>query len=98
MEDIGSVSEPMEQALTQARHVLSSSETDWSNEQRHEIETLINDIEQLRDVVFIASSYLVFTALFLSALLFTHQHSIAERGGCFQWSMFVCHFVCLFAR
>ena len=58
--------------MTHARHVLSSSETDWSNEQRHEIETLINDIEQLRDVVFIASSYLVFTALFLSALLFTH--------------------------
>jgi len=35
----------------QARHVLSNDETDWSSEQKHEIETLINDIEQLRDVV-----------------------------------------------
>jgi len=52
VEDFGSVSEPLEQALTQARHMLSCSETDWSSEQRHEIETLVNDIEQLRDVVY----------------------------------------------
>jgi len=26
--------------------------------------------------------------------IFTHRRSIAERGGCFQWSPFVCLFVC----
>jgi len=50
-EDIGSISEPLERAVKQARHELSSDETDWSSEQQHEIETLINDIEQLRDLV-----------------------------------------------
>jgi len=65
VEDLGSVSEPLDQVLTQARHVLSSSETDWSSEQRHEIETLVNDIEQLHDLVFICSSCLIFTDLFL---------------------------------
>jgi len=43
--------------LTQARHIVSSSETDWSDEQRREIETLINDIEQLRDVVCFLQSF-----------------------------------------
>ena len=42
--------------MTQARRVLSSSETGWSSEERREIETLINDIEQLRDVVCTAGS------------------------------------------
>jgi len=26
--------------------------------------------------------------------LITHRCSIAERGGCFQWRLFVCQFVC----
>jgi len=26
-------------------------------------------------------------------IIFTHRHSIAERGGCFQWRLFVCQFV-----
>jgi len=37
--------------VKQARRELSSDETDWSSEQRHEVEMLINDIEQLRDLV-----------------------------------------------
>jgi len=37
--------------VTQARHILSSDETDWSSEQLREIETLVTDVEQLRDVV-----------------------------------------------
>jgi len=27
--------------------------------------------------------------------LFYHWHSIVERGGCFQWCLFVCLFVSL---
>jgi len=67
--DIGSVSEPLEQVLTKARYVLSSSETGWSNEQRLEIEALITDIEQLRDVVSISSRCLLFAALILSPVV-----------------------------
>jgi len=37
--------------VTQAHHVLSSGETDWSSEQLREIESLVNDIELLRDLV-----------------------------------------------
>ena len=37
--------------MTQARRLLSSDETDWSSEPRREIESLVNDIEQLHDVV-----------------------------------------------
>jgi len=30
--------------------------------------------------------------------VFTHQHSTAERGGCFQRHLFVCQFICLFVN
>ena len=32
------------------------------------------------------------------SLFITHWRSIAERGGCFQWCLFVCQFVCLSTR
>jgi len=28
----------------------------------------------------------------------THRRSIVERGGCFQWRLFVCQFVRLFVN
>ena len=47
--------------MTQAQCLLSSDESDWSSEQQLEIETLITDIEQLRDLVCITGScYLLF--------------------------------------
>jgi len=33
--------------------------------------------------------YYILQPWFLS--FFTHRRSIAERGGCFQWRLFVCH-------
>jgi len=57
MEDISAVSEPLERALTQARCVTGGGEADWSREQRRDIETLVNDVEQLRDVVNIAGCH-----------------------------------------
>ena len=31
----------------------------------------------------------------ISEMLITHRRSVAERGGCFQRCLFVCHFVSL---
>ena len=81
MEDLGSVSEPLEQVFTKARRVLSSRETELNDEQRQEIETLVNDIEQLRDLVCICSSCLVSTDLFLCTLLLREPLVIAGRGS-----------------
>jgi len=65
--------------VTQARRLLSSSETDWSIEQRREIETLVNDIEHLRDVVCsTCSCCLLFTDSILRGQLILFHRSPFE--------------------
>jgi len=71
--------EPLERAVTQARRLLSSDKTDWSSEQRREIKSLVNDVEQLHDVVRIASQ-----------LLFDHFFAVGDTGSCKLFWWYIC--------